>query len=74
MSLAMKKPLVAWTCGRVWRNSGRVRPGGTIVYSVCTVNRDEAEAVVDASGLEVDDSLASAWPARWTRRSRMCNS
>ena len=28
----------------------RVRPGGTIVYSVCTVNADEAEAVVDASG------------------------
>ena len=35
--------------------AARVRPGGTIVYSVCTVNRDEAEAVVDASGLEVDD-------------------
>lgn len=32
----------------------RVRPGGTIVYSVCTVNADESEAVVDASGLEVE--------------------
>jgi 16S rRNA (cytosine967-C5)-methyltransferase len=32
----------------------RVRPGGTIVYSVCTTNTDENEAVVDASGLEVD--------------------
>ena len=32
----------------------RMRPGGTIVYSVCTVNADEAEAVVDASGLMVD--------------------
>ena len=32
----------------------RVRPGGTIVYSVCTINADEAEAVVDASGLEVE--------------------
>jgi len=31
-----------------------VRPGGTIVYSVCTINADEAEAVVDASGLEVE--------------------
>jgi 16S rRNA C967 or C1407 C5-methylase (RsmB/RsmF family) len=31
-----------------------VRPGGTIVYSVCTVNADECEAVVDASGLEVE--------------------
>ena len=40
----------------------RVRPGGTVVYSVCTVNRDEAEAVVDASGLAVDESLAEAWP------------
>ena len=42
--------------------AARVRPGGTVVYSVCTVNRDEAEAVVDASGLEVDDSLGAAWP------------
>ena len=32
----------------------RVRPGGTIVYSVCTINADESEAVVDASGLEVE--------------------
>lgn len=42
--------------------AARVRPGGTVVYSVCTVNRDEAQAVVDASGLEVDDSLAPTWP------------
>jgi len=40
----------------------RVRPGGTIVYSVCTVNADENEAVVDASGLEVDPALAQEWP------------
>jgi 16S rRNA (cytosine967-C5)-methyltransferase len=40
----------------------RVRPGGTVVYSVCTVNRDEAEEVVDASGLTVDASLAETWP------------
>jgi 16S rRNA (cytosine967-C5)-methyltransferase len=40
----------------------RVRPGGAVVYSVCTVNADEAEAVVDASGLEVDASLAEEWP------------
>ncbi len=33
-----------------------VRPGGTIVYSVCTVNPAEAEAVVAAvSGLTADD-------------------
>jgi len=40
----------------------RVKPGGTIVYSVCTINADEAEAVVDASGLEVDPTLAGEWP------------
>ena len=32
----------------------RVRPGGTVVYSVCTINADETEAVVDASGLAVE--------------------
>jgi len=42
--------------------AARVRSGGTIVYSVCTVNRDEAEAVVDAAGLEVDETLAEEWP------------
>jgi 16S rRNA (cytosine967-C5)-methyltransferase len=40
----------------------RVRPGGTVVYSVCTVNADECEAVIDASGLEVDPTLAGEWP------------
>jgi 16S rRNA (cytosine967-C5)-methyltransferase len=40
----------------------RVREGGTIVYSVCTVNADESEGVVDASGLEVDPALADEWP------------
>ena len=40
----------------------RPRPGGTVVYSVCTVNADESEAVVDASGLAVDPSLADEWP------------
>jgi 16S rRNA (cytosine967-C5)-methyltransferase len=39
----------------------RVRPGGTIVYSVCTINADENEAVVDASGLEVEP-LGDEWP------------
>ena len=41
----------------------RVRPGGTILYAVCTINADENEAVVDASGLEVDTSLVEEWPA-----------
>jgi 16S rRNA (cytosine967-C5)-methyltransferase len=40
----------------------RVRPGGTIVYSVCTLNPDECEGVVDASGLRVLH-LGEEWPA-----------
>jgi 16S rRNA (cytosine967-C5)-methyltransferase len=40
----------------------RVRPGGVVVYSVCTINADENEAVVDASGLEPED-LGAEWPA-----------
>jgi 16S rRNA (cytosine967-C5)-methyltransferase len=35
--------------------------GGTIVYAVCTLNADENEAVVDASGLEIDP-LGGEWP------------
>jgi 16S rRNA (cytosine967-C5)-methyltransferase len=42
--------------------AARVRPGGTIVYSVCTTNADENEAVVDASGLQVDATLGEEWP------------
>jgi 16S rRNA (cytosine967-C5)-methyltransferase len=42
--------------------SQRVRPGATIIYSVCTLNPDECEAVVDASGLEVLP-LTDEWPA-----------
>ena len=41
--------------------SDRVRPGGTVVYSVCTISSEENEAVVDASGLEVE-SLQDEWP------------
>jgi len=40
----------------------RTKPGGTIVYSVCTINADENEAIVDASGLEIDATLADEWP------------
>jgi 16S rRNA (cytosine967-C5)-methyltransferase len=39
----------------------RVRPGGTIVYSVCTINADENEAIVDASGL-APEPLGEEWP------------
>jgi 16S rRNA (cytosine967-C5)-methyltransferase len=47
----------------------RTRPGGTIVYSVCTINAEESEAVVDASGLEVDRTLSDEWPQfrHWRR-------
>jgi 16S rRNA (cytosine967-C5)-methyltransferase len=45
----------------------RVRPGGTIVYSVCTTNADEAEAVVDACGLAVEP--IDEWP-QYAHRSR----
>jgi 16S rRNA (cytosine967-C5)-methyltransferase len=39
----------------------RVKPGGTIVYSVCTLKPNECEAVVDASGLNVEP-LGEEWP------------
>ena len=41
--------------------AGRLRPGGTVVYSVCTINAAENEAVVDASGLAAEP-LAKEWP------------
>ena len=40
----------------------RVRPGGSVTFSVCTINREENEEVVDASGLEIDASLGDEWP------------
>jgi 16S rRNA (cytosine967-C5)-methyltransferase len=39
----------------------RTRAGGTVLYSVCTINADENEAVVDACGLEVEP-LGDEWP------------
>ena len=39
----------------------RVRPGGTVVYSVCTINADENEAIVDAADLE-PEPLGASWP------------
>jgi 16S rRNA (cytosine967-C5)-methyltransferase len=39
----------------------RTRPGGVVTYSVCTINADENEAVVDASGLE-PEQLGTEWP------------
>jgi 16S rRNA (cytosine967-C5)-methyltransferase len=39
----------------------RVKPGGSITYSVCTVAAAENEDVADASGLEVEP-LGEKWP------------
>lgn len=39
----------------------RVKPDGTIVYSVCTIARGENEEIVDGSGLSAE-SLSAAWP------------
>jgi 16S rRNA (cytosine967-C5)-methyltransferase len=41
--------------------SERVRPGGTIVYAVCTISADENEAVVDELGLAAEP-LGDEWP------------
>jgi len=51
----------------------RVRPGGAVVYSTCTINADENEAVVDAVAGEglatIDPTLGDEWPA-FRHRSR----
>jgi 16S rRNA (cytosine967-C5)-methyltransferase len=39
----------------------RVRPGGTVTYSVCTMHRPENEEVVEALGAEIED-LGSEFP------------
>jgi 16S rRNA (cytosine967-C5)-methyltransferase len=39
----------------------RVRPGGRVVYSVCTISTEENEEVVEASGL-TPEPLGDHWP------------
>jgi 16S rRNA (cytosine967-C5)-methyltransferase len=56
------RPLPELQCDLLRVAAERVRGGGTIVYSVCTLNADENEAIVDASGLE-PEPLAAEWPA-----------
>jgi 16S rRNA (cytosine967-C5)-methyltransferase len=38
----------------------RLKPGGTVTYAVCTINAEENEAIVDASGLQVEP--LAEWP------------
>ena len=56
---ASRCPSCSATCC-AWRPSA-CDPGGAVVYSVCTINADENEAVVDATGLE-PESLGDEWP------------
>jgi 16S rRNA (cytosine967-C5)-methyltransferase len=44
----------------------RTRPGGTVIYSTCTVNAEECEdvvAVVSEGIVAVDERLGDEWPA-----------
>jgi 16S rRNA (cytosine967-C5)-methyltransferase len=54
------EPLPELQLALVRAAADRVRPGGTIVYSVCTLNADENEAIIDASGLGAEP-LGEDW-------------
>jgi 16S rRNA (cytosine967-C5)-methyltransferase len=54
-------PLPELQLGLLRSAAERVRPGGTIVYSVCTTNAEETEAIVEASALTVLP-LGEEWP------------
>jgi 16S rRNA (cytosine967-C5)-methyltransferase len=56
------RPLPDLQLALVRAAAARVKPGGSVVYSVCTLNVDENDAVVDASGLEPDATLPDEWP------------
>jgi len=55
------KPLPELQLELIRAAAERTRPGGTIVYSVCTLNADENELLVDETGLEVVP-LGEEWP------------
>jgi 16S rRNA (cytosine967-C5)-methyltransferase len=55
------QPLPDLQLGLLHAAAARVRPGGTILYSVCTINAAENEAVVDASKLQIEP-LGEEWP------------
>ena len=57
------KPLPELQLALLRAAAERVKPGGTVVYAVCTMSRAENEEIVDASGLEPDPGLADEWPA-----------
>jgi 16S rRNA (cytosine967-C5)-methyltransferase len=46
----------------------RVKPGGTVTYSVCTMHRAENEEIVDSSGGAVEDLGAEFPEYRHPRR------
>ncbi|MGH3042754.1 MAG: transcription antitermination factor NusB [Gaiellaceae bacterium] len=54
-------PLVELQLDLLRAAAERVRPGGTITYAVCTINRVENEDVVDAAGLPAED-LGARFP------------
>jgi 16S rRNA (cytosine967-C5)-methyltransferase len=55
------QPLPELQLGLLRVAAERVRPGGTVTYSVCTIAVAENEQVVEASGLEVEP-LGEQWP------------
>jgi 16S rRNA (cytosine967-C5)-methyltransferase len=55
------KPLPVLQLALLQVAAERVRRGGAIVYSVCTINADENDAVVNDCGLPLDD-LGADWP------------
>src|SRR5205085_4708137 len=53
------RPLPELQLELIRASAERTRPSGIVVYAVCTLNADENERVVDASGLAVEP------PAEW---------